>query len=526
MSRQSIVDRYHQRIAQGDRSKLSKSELASLITDFIEQLAALKSRARIEAFCLAEIALLEKGYPQPTVGKVYLPMYRKALKLAIADGSLPLTKNTSHQYSYSKRTGDAGSTIEHFALTYLKYDTATYGEFAAASAGRNNTKQDNLQPVELAAFLAVTTDLLESDNPFDLAAGIAAATGRRFSEVVAKGTFTSTNDPYWLSFTGQLKKRAEADQFLTPCLVPATTILAALERLRSHPRLVLLSQGSPDALNRSLADSVKRSVQSHFGGIVPILPGEQAVSVHNLRGVYAQICTYYFCPPERTTARFLQECLGHVISAAELKRGNSAATQYYFHYYLVDAIGNHLSAQGVLLGVDAPVESEWEAEWEAEAVVPDDLVAIPGEMSQAAVPAVDLSPELAALVDRVSQQEQRINSLEKALKDAHRRIDQLLTIVQPDIPRNSKRRTPAASKILMAINAIMEWNSHHEPQFAVSQTLLLKATGCNRPAIQRVLIDLAEEIDRHHTQLAISARHQPRDLDAILEFLKETVDAI
>ncbi len=519
LSRETVIDRYRQRIAQGDRSKLSKSELTEFIADFIGQLAILKSKSRIESLCLSEIALLEEGYPQPTVGKVYLPMYRKAIKSAIDNGELSLTKGTSHEYSYSKRNGDSGSTIEHFALTFLKYDTATYGQFAAAAADRNNTKQDNLQAVELEAFLAVAADLLQSDNPFDLAAGIAATTGRRFSEVVAKGAFTPSDDPYWLSFEGQLKKRTKADRFLTPCLLPAVTVLAALESFRGHSRIVQLSQGTPDELNRSLADSVKRSVKSHFSGIVPMLPGERAVSVHNLRGVYAQVCTYYFCPPDRTTARFLQECLGHVISAEELKRSNSAATQYYFHYYLVDSLGNHLSAKGTLLGIDAPVEPLSTPSDDSISALQEEVSRLWAQVHRTTVPAVDLSGDLATAIDRIS-------SLESALKDAHRRIDQLLTIVQPNIPRNSKRRTPAAVKILMAIDAIFLWNSQHPQKFAVSQTLLLKATGCNRPAIQRVLADLAEEIDRHHAQFSISSRSQSRHLDAILQFLKESVNDI
>ena len=260
---------------------------------------------------------------------------------------------------------------------------------------------------------------------------------------------------------------------------------------------------------------------------MPILPGEKAVSVHNLRGVYAQICTYFFCPPDRTTARFLQECLGHVISEAELKRSNSSATQYYFHYYLVDDLGGHLSAKGVKLGVNDSndsIEPLFIPAEPAESVVQNDLLyalqeevrRLWAQVNQTTVPVVDLSGDLANVLERVS-------SLEKDLKDAHRRIDQLLMIVQPDIPRNSKRHTPAATKILMAIDLIMEWNSSYDPKFAVSQTLLLKATGCNRPAIQRVLVDLAEEIDRHHAQFSISRRGQARDLNSILEWLKSRV---
>ncbi len=517
--RQDIIQHYRQRITQGDRSKLSKSELEALIADFIEQLATLKSKSRIASFCLAEIALLEEGYPQPTVGKVYLPMYRKAIKKAIEAQELPITKNTSHQYSYSKRTGESGSTIEHYALTFLKYDTATYGEFAATAADRNNTKQDHLQPVELEAFLTVTADLLLSDNPFDLAAGIAAATGRRFSEVIAKGSFSLVDDPYWFSFAGQLKKRTKADHFLTPCLLPAAAVLAALERFRKHSRIVQLAQGTPDELNRSLADSVKRSVKSHFGKIVPILPGEKAVTVHNLRGIYGQICTHFFCPPDRTTPRFLQECLGHVISAAELKRGNSSATQFYFHYYLVDQRGQHLSAKGIKLGIEKSVmeppteQAPQIITHDSSATLQDEVNRLWAHLKQLTPPTPDWSADLAAAIDRITV-------LESALQDAHHRIDQLLSIAQGHSLPPSQPRPPASFKILAAINAIYDWNSQNTQKFAISQTLLLKSTGCNRPAIQRVLIDLQEEIDSHHASFSISPLSQPRNLEQIITFVQ------
>jgi hypothetical protein len=103
LSRESIIDRYRQRITNGNRSKLAKSELESLIADFIQQLAAIKSRTRIESLCLTE-----------TMGKVYLPMYHKAIKLAINGGVLPLVKATSHKYSYSKRSGEI---VELFAFS-------------------------------------------------------------------------------------------------------------------------------------------------------------------------------------------------------------------------------------------------------------------------------------------------------------------------------------------------------------------------------------------------------------------------
>jgi Telomere resolvase len=610
LSRQLIIDRYRQRIAASERTRLTKTDLAELIVEFIDRLSITKNKAKIQELCTAEIALLEEGYPQATIGKVYLPMYRKAIQTAVDDGLLPLTKNTSREYTYSKRnSGETGKAIDHFALDYLKYDSATYSQFAGISAERNNLKQDNLQPVNPDIFLAVAADLLTSADPFDLAVGIAATTGRRFSEVVAKGTMTATNDLYWISFAGQLKKRTEADSYLTPCLLPAVIVLDAMERFRQHPRIAALADFSAIEINRSLADSVKRSVIRNFGdtGIVPILPSESAVTVHNLRGVYGEICTHFFCPPDRAVSRFVQERLGHVISVDELKRANSSATQHYFHYYLVDNNGQHLGAKGIKLGesmateivtddyedLDAtPVQLELLTNPTASKPVskaakkmsnPPTTVN-PNESSQSDTPTIDpqqfaalqqevsrlwqhlnsantpqtqvnqeekttiqntsaqLTQELAAAHSHITELEQEIATLHQANLGYQQRIEQLMNILQPSgtksmmtkpsakisvaptkppVKPQAERRKPAATKILAAIDTIMLWNHQNDQKFAISQTLLLKATGCNMPAIRLVLKDHAEMIDRHHAKYDIQPRHQSKKLDMILDFMRQ-----
>jgi integrase len=614
LSRQLIIDRYRQRLAASERTRLTKTDLAELIVEFIDRLAVTKAKAKIQEICLAEIALLEEGYPQATIGKVYLPMYRKAIQTAVADGLLPLTKNTSRQYNYHKRnSGESGTAIDHFALDYLKYDAATYSQFAGISAERNNLKQDNLQPVNPDIFLAIAADLLTSDDPFDLAVGIAATTGRRFSEVVAKGTLTATNDLYWISFAGQLKKRIEADSYLTPCLLPAALVLEAMERFRQHPRIAALADFSAIQINRSLADSVKRSVIRNFGdpGIVPILPSESAVTVHNLRGIYGEICTHYFCPPDRAVSRFVQERLGHVISADELKKANSSATQHYFHYYLVDGNGQHLGSKGIKLDVFPTVEIV--------ANINEDFDVVPLQLELLANPntnketnkkvkkainllttkvqpepkavKVDTAPNTTASIDQqqfaalqqevsrlwehlstvntninavdsvvpaVANQEtmilksnvtqltqeltiarSRITDLEQANLGYQQRIEQLMNILQPSVSKSVavrspviltssaaeappvQRRVPAAIKILAAIDTIMLWNRQNTQKFAISQTLLLKATGCNLPAIKRVIGEQAAVIDRHHAEYDIQPRHQSKKIDMILEFMHE-----
>jgi hypothetical protein len=586
LSREMIIDRFRQRIAAAERTRLNKSELADLIADFIDHLMTLKTKTKIQAWCTAEIALLEEGYPQATIGKVYLPMYRKAIQTAIDDGLLPLTAVTSRSYTYAKRnSGEIGNATDHLALDFLKYDAATYSQFAGVSAERNNTKQDNLQPVNPDAFLAIAAELLQSADPFDLAVGIAATTGRRFTEVVAKGTLAATNDLYWISFGGQLKKREKADSYLTPCLLPAALVLDALERFRQHPRIAMLATGTPDQINRSLADSVKRSVIRNFAesGVVKVLPGESAVTVHNLRGIYGEICTHYFCPPDRAVSRFVQERLGHVISPDELKRANSSATQHYFHYYLVDHNGQHIGSKGIKLQAgqeafavakditDPPIEpvqmellsltnspkidhdnsmmAEQFAALQQQVQLLWQKIESPtftnnDELIQLRAQCAQLNTKLTAAHTKITQLEQESNQLRQANLAYEQRIAQFTAVLQAPTAKEIKiptkplqiktkrspqtqiadpikpsKRPPAAVKIVAAIAAIKQWNSQNDQKFAISQTLLLKVTGCNLPAIKKVLNEQAAEIDQYHHKFGIEPRHQSKKLDLILKFL-------
>lgn len=352
LDRPTILERYRDRIETNQRTKLTGDELKALVNSFIEQLKTLTTADEIQALCTAEMALLEEGYSEATVSKQYVPPYRKAIVAAAESGVLPMAELTSRRYTYTKaKSGETGEAHDHRALDFFKYSNEKYQQFAQASAERNNAKQDELQPIDPNKFVAKTITLLQSSNPFELAAGLAAATGRRFSEVVDKGALSATAAPYWVQFGGQLKKPTEADEYLAPCLIPAADVLTALQRFRKHRRIARLAGHSTSQINRSLANSVKRAVKRHFQDtqIVPVLAGEADVTIHNLRGVYGEIAVHYFCPPSQGTARFVQARLGHVISEEEFKRANATATQHYFHYYLVNENGQHIGSKGVML---------------------------------------------------------------------------------------------------------------------------------------------------------------------------------
>ena len=228
------------------------------------------------------------------------------------------------------------TTTEHWALTYLKYDRAAYEQFARSTTKNNNLKQDSLQPVNPHLYLEAVSSLLDSDDPFELAIALAAVTGRRYSEIMARGHFQPTEHPYQINFSGQLKKRGSADSYTTFTLVPAQQVLSTFHLFRTHPTISDLQDASIEEINQ-FNTPINRLVKRHFQAtnLIPVLTNEAGVTIQNLRGIYGEIAVYLFCPADLGVHRFIQQRLGHLITDPELSHGkNSGSTEHYFHYYL------------------------------------------------------------------------------------------------------------------------------------------------------------------------------------------------
>jgi Telomere resolvase len=347
-SRESIIDTFRDRIQKGDRRRLSKDELDKLIDGFIEQLQNAKSEESISALCREEIKLLEEGYPQASAAK-YLTVYRKAIGTAIADGSLVLTKKNSHRFVHQQRvTGFREERLEHWALTYLKYTPEVYETIDKRSQITNRDKQMNLRLVPLNRYLELLRSFLHKKGTFEarwLATAIAGITGRRFAEVMAKGTFSITSHPYLLHFQGQLKSRSERQEgYDIITLFPASEVLDAIARLRRLPEVQEIYEQKEAKLSAELNrfnQKLNTICASALMQVIPPMEGKKTVSVHNLRSLYGAIAVHFFCPELQHDYAFVQHFLGHVM--------DSPATGHYFRFALGDEQGQLIRDKGVRL---------------------------------------------------------------------------------------------------------------------------------------------------------------------------------
>lgn len=348
LSREEIVCRYRERISEGKRSKLGKSDLEQLILHFIDRLKAVTERTQIQALCEEEISLLEEGYKTSTVAFDYLPKYRKALEEAIAGGAIPLNEENSHRYVHSQRvTGIEEERFEHYAMTYLKYDTATYEGLDRRNKLTNRNKQLNLKGVNPELYLERLEELLLSEDSFQArhrAIAIAGLTGRRLNEVLARGRFSLCEHPFLLRFEGHSKVEREAYDIVT--LVEAARLLPYIEGFREmeevRPFLELSGEELAAAVNK-FGVQVNRECSKYLSEIVPPTEGREGVSIHNLRGLWGAIAAYHFCPPDSHEYPFLQHYLGHAL--------DSGATGHYFRYRLLDGEGNFLQERGVKIPI-------------------------------------------------------------------------------------------------------------------------------------------------------------------------------
>jgi hypothetical protein len=347
--------------------RLSETELMTLALCFLSRLIELNKNGTdtedaIALLCEAETALLEQGYPKETIAKNHHGIYLNLIRGAIASGQLPLTQQNSYSFDIIKQdTGQKETIRQHYAQLYLKYDPEDYLTFKKDGKGRNNIKQDKPQPIILPRYIDKVSELLQSDSYTELAVGIAAATGRRFSEVMQRGTISLPENPksdYEFLFSGQLKKN-QAQSYLTYSLIPAHVVVEAIAHFRELPKIKELVGASIKKINSVTNPTVNYQVKKHFQetGIMTVLESEQSVTVQNLRGAYGAIATHFFCPSLAQFPRFLSSSLGHLIGSELRDRSLSSSTEHYFHYYLVNGNGERITELGVKKDEAAPTKT-------------------------------------------------------------------------------------------------------------------------------------------------------------------------
>ncbi len=175
-----------------------------------------------------------------------------------------------------KAYGELIKTNIHHPLIALLSPTERQSSVRKAKIAENRKmRKNNAVTISYANIEYVTKQCLKSDDFYELAIGVALATGRRAIEVIHTGIFKKSRLPHDLSFCGVAKKfglKAAQEKHIIPTLFDSEIITDAVNKLRSTERYAGLIDDVGElslkqqnvVINRRTAGGLNRAVRSLF----------------------------------------------------------------------------------------------------------------------------------------------------------------------------------------------------------------------------------------------------------------------
>jgi hypothetical protein len=235
---------------------------------------------------------------------------------------------------------------EHPAIAHVLLPSSVYTVMNNEQATRLNARENKFFTSEQANQLVERAiALLESDDPDEVAAGLAVLVGRRISEILISQFQPKT--AYSLLFSEAVKRRGEGGpEFEIPTLAPADPVLRAIAQLKqvwSIEELRALNLPDNHLKRRINArySGVPHACRQHFADLVPGREAEnddgERLYTHLFRAVYAEIAAYYYKPEWVPDHRFKAEIQGHFkLTTDGQKLPNYSARQNYDDYLIRD----------------------------------------------------------------------------------------------------------------------------------------------------------------------------------------------
>ncbi len=335
------------------------------VSQLFEATKDLQSLEEIRPYCehFNEWINRNTNYSKASLGTVLsrAGFYKKFKSLPLEQG-----KNAESVPKHDGKGNVTGNELKHYVLLLCGLDKKDWDERNETTrvsdrlmtAGEDGNTGIEINPEE---YLELTSNLLASDNPHELAVGLIAATGRRPHEILARGKFTPVEgESYQVMFEGQGKKRGEKPVFKISTLFPASYVIERLAHLRKDASIKeLIKQVSNEfprdaaAQNKAIEDrrgnSLRRVVQEYFGGkdtkepLLNFRHGQEQNDCKALRAACACLVTERDCTGSLGAKMYFAACfLGHItpgekISDSDLK--HITTTLGYSDYYTTKSVG-------------------------------------------------------------------------------------------------------------------------------------------------------------------------------------------
>lgn len=302
--------------------------------EYFEKIRPLRNPDEIKALCQQLKQQWRNKAPKTIVNN--LTPYNKLMrKLPVEE--LEIGKNA---YSYSTKDGKSIIKHLHFHPDYAGFSYEEHEQMKKNPALKTE-RIENKVPINPIGYLEKASELLLSEAPHELAAGLIAVSGRRPIEINARGSFRLIepgecpqpfNAEYAVWFKGQAKKRdyelpeEEKPEFPISTLVPAKAFIKAFNRFRAMPETKEIvafmksedKAGKPqEQTNKAIADrrnrSIDRAVKNEFPDVLPPRYNEESDNSKVLRSAYTCLAVKRDCPPQLDELLFASRLLGHYI---------------------------------------------------------------------------------------------------------------------------------------------------------------------------------------------------------------------
>lgn len=234
----------------------------------------------------------------------------------------------------------------HPVIPFVLLPSEVYTRLNNQQAGHLNARENKFFSIKQADELVERAiALLDSDEPDEVAAGLAVLLGRRIGEILISGFKPKT--AYSVLFSEPMKRRGRVGMvFEVPTLATADRMLGAINHLKQVWNIEdIKALNLPDNhLKRRINarySGVPHACRQHFADLVPGRKAEnddgQRLYTHLFRAVYAEIATYYYKPDWVPDHRFKAEIQGHFKLTTDGQMiPNYSARQNYDDYLIRD----------------------------------------------------------------------------------------------------------------------------------------------------------------------------------------------
>ena len=232
------------------------------------------------------------------------------------------------------------------AHPYVLLSSSTYTQLNIEQLQKTDERQTKFfSGADAIALVDKAASLIESNDPNEVAAGLAVLIGRRISEILISQFEECT--PYSLWFSEPVKKSSLMPPLEIPTLIEASLVLAAIARLRDVWHIDdFMNEASSErqlkqAINRRYED-VPKAVRRHYKDLIPGREADndsgEKLYTHIFRAVYAEIASYFYKPSTVPTHRFKAEIQGHFSINANGKVRSYTSRPHYDDYLISDRL--------------------------------------------------------------------------------------------------------------------------------------------------------------------------------------------